>query len=184
MRLTSVACFALSVLVCAATVSADPIGDLAHVRQTFAALHSVHIEITGGGSPSITADMIEPNKVRASSEGQQVVEIGSTAWINMGGQWSKMPPIPMVKTQMDLARNWGLEKKLGDCCTVTNLGPAMAGGTATIKYRIVDHKNGDTTYVYVANNLPVQIELPGSRGATTTIRYSQYNQVADITPPM
>ncbi len=161
-----------------APVLADPTSDISQMRKSFAALHSVHAEMTSKNGSTVSLDMVQPNKYRVSTRGMQMVIIGATQWYNMRGQWRVVPMPKAAQTQMDFARRAGFDNLMPEY-TITDAGMDTVRGISAHKYHLVNKKDGNTLDVWGSNNLPVRIV---SRGAT--IDYSQYNSVADITPPM
>ncbi|HEV2909655.1 MAG TPA: hypothetical protein VGX02_10310, partial [Candidatus Eremiobacteraceae bacterium] len=73
------------------SVLADPVADLTQMRDSFLALHSFHAEITTHSGTVISVDSIRPDKMRASTQGMEGVQIGSTTWAQVGGQWHVFP---------------------------------------------------------------------------------------------
>lgn len=184
--------FSVSVFATIAQAVADPAGDVNQAIKAFAAIKSVHVDVTapmGGGSE----DMVEPNKIRYSlsimQRQIQIVRIGPDSWVNMSGQWRKSSSAsrnPIV-TQMDLARQAILKQKdIREEYTVSSAGSATVGGVTGLKYHVVDKSDPSRSadVVIGANHLPLQIMFNSPRGGPLTFTYSQYNSVADITPPM
>jgi hypothetical protein len=166
---------------------ADPVGDLSQARKAFAALKSVHADMKLPDGRAASMDMIEPHKVHATFSGMQFISIGQDVWINMGGRWVKAPRSAgrSAQTMVETAQNPGLETNVRGNCTVTDAGPAPVGRIATRKYHMICKDTSDRAIdVWVGmNHLPVQIQILRGKGLTT-ITYSKYNSVADITPPM
>jgi hypothetical protein len=166
-----------------ATASADANADMVAMGQAFTAVHSFHADITSSRG-TMSMDMIKPDKMHMTmGDGKmQMIEIGSDMWVNSTGSWQHMHlPGNMLQRPMDMARNAGLSGNGPKDYTITDLGPAMLNGKPTHKYHMVN-KNGEAVDMWVANNLPVQVQIAGS--APATITYSEYNSVPDITPPM
>jgi len=179
----SLLCASMTVLM-TAQAPADPTSDMIAMGQAFAAVHSFHADMTSAKGTTMSMDMILPDKFHMTMNGKmQIIEIGSTMWMNMNGQWQQMPMAgAMVQRPLDMARNAGMQGDGVSDYTITDLGPAMLDGAPTHKYHMVG-KSGDAVDMWVAKNLPVQVQVTGKDG-TATIKYSEYNSVPDITPPM
>ena len=173
-------CASMTVLA-TTTVRADTNADMAAMAQAFAGVHSFHADINSSRG-TMSMDIVKPDKMHMTMAGRmQMVSIGTDMWVNTSGQWQHMSmPTSMIQRPMDMARNAGLTSSGPKDYTITDLGPAMLNGKPTHKYHMVG-KSGDAVDMWVANNLPVQVQTFGN--APATITYSQYNSVPDITPP-
>jgi hypothetical protein len=185
MRSAVMALFFVSMTVLsAAPAPADPTSDMAAMGQAFAAVKSFHADITAQGR-TMSMDVIQPDKMHMTMNGKmQMIKIGGDMWMNMGGQWQHMPIAAgsMMQRPFDMARNAGMQEKGANNYTITDQGPALLDGTPTRKYHIVNKTDGSVVDMWLSKNLPVQIQVPDKSG-TSTIKYSEYNSVPDITPP-
>ena len=169
-----------------APAAADPTSDLVQMQQAFAGVKSWHADMKVSQGKSIAIDMILPDKIHETMfNGMQVIMIGSDAWMNPGSRWMKMPMVvPSMKTMIDNARSASLSGQTVKDYTVTDLGPAMLDGVPTHHYRVVSNKTKTPVEMWVGtNHLPVQIQVKSGQELSTIV-YSKYNEVADITPPM
>ena len=166
---------------------ADDRADLYQMATAFRAVKSVHVDIHNPDGRTMAVDIIMPNKFHTSMPtGMEVIAIGSDVWMKHGDSWMKVPGIMGSRMNLgfDQARTAGISGDPRKDYTITNLGPAMMGTIATHHYRLV--KNGDShpLEMWIGNDhLPVQIQVQNSQG-TSTIDYSNYNGVPDITPPV
>lgn len=170
--------------------AADPAGDLNQAVNAFAQIQSVHIDVAapqGGGG---TIDQVGTNKMRASWNimGRQVqlVRIGKDSWVNMNGQWIHDTHGNGTFTQIASAQSAVLQQKdVTKDYTVSSAGTASVNGTSGQKYHLVKKDDpSDTADVVIGpNHLPLQLTVNSSKGPLT-FTYSNYNGVADITPPM
>lgn len=164
---------------------ADPASDLTQMRDAFLALHSFHAEMTTYNGSVITTDSIRPDKIRASSNGMGIVEIGSTGWVQMGGRWRVFPAAAnMLQKQTAMLGSAGFKDRTISSYTITDAGAAVVRGIATHKYRLTSKTDDDRVDVFVANHLPVRIVDSSKSSGSGSIDYSQYNAVPAITPPM
>lgn len=165
---------------CGATARADAKGDLLVAAKNFGALKSVHATITSGNSETFSVDMVERGKIRGTSpQGFEFVRIGTTSWVKMGGAWHTYSLGSTGATQMALARGSKLQRSILTECTVADGGMSPVNGVPARKYHVVCNSGGSSTDVWVANGLPVKMVDGG-----TTLIWSNYNNVADIKPPM
>jgi hypothetical protein len=167
----------------AAPATADPTSDLASMGQAFAGVHSFHADIVSPKA-TISMDVIQPDKFHMTMNGKmQMIKIAGDMWVNMGGTWQHLPMAgAAVQRPLDMARNAGMQEKSAGDYTITDEGPAMLNGMLTHKYHMVSKSSGQVVDMWTAKSLPVQVQVPESDG-TTTIKYSEYNSVPDITPP-
>jgi outer membrane lipoprotein-sorting protein len=167
---------------------ANPTSDLAQVWRTFATVKSFHAAMKMPGNRNVSLDMIVPNKMHVTMpEGMQMIRINSDAWIYRQGSWTKLPvAMPQMGAMTEGARNMGLNGKPdADDYTVSYLGPAVVNGTPAQHYRVA-RKDNSTKPIEMwvgPNHLPLQVVSQTDSGPMT-ILYSNYNRVADITPPM
>jgi hypothetical protein len=176
--------FASMTMLAVAPASADATAGMMAMMQAFAGVHSYHADITTPKGQTLSMDVIQPDKVHMTMGGRmQMITIGGDTWMNMNGSWQHLPMAnPMAQRPLDMAHHAGLSADGPSDYNITDLGPTMLGGVMTEKYHMVG-KTGDTVDMWVAKNLPLQVQATGKDG-TATIKYSEYNSVPDITPPM
>jgi hypothetical protein len=164
--------------------SADSTGDMVAVMQAFAGVHSYHTDITTPKGQVLSMDVVQPDKVHMTMGGRmQMITIGGDTWMNMNGSWQHLPMAnPMAQRPMDMAHNAGMQGAGPSDYAITDLGPTMLDGVPAHKYHMAG-KTGDTVDMWVSENLPLQVQATGKDG-TATIKYSKYNSVPDIAPPM
>lgn len=169
----------------AASALANPVGDLTQMRDAFLALRSFHAEMTTHDGAVITTDSIRPDKIRATANGMGIIEIGSAAWVRMGGQWRAFPAAAnMLQKQTAMIGSAGFKDRTISSYTITDAGSAVVRGIASHKYRLASKTDDERFDVFVANHLPVRIVQSGESSGSGSIDYSQYNAVPAITPPM
>ncbi len=160
MRLFLSALFFASVTVLAtAPAPADPTSDMVAMGQAFAAVHSFHADITTSRGV-MSMDVIVPDKFHMTMNGKmQMIKIGGDMWVNPGSGWQHMPMAgAMTQRPMDMARNAGMSGKGPSDYTITDAGPAMLDGVLTHKYHMVSKSNGNVVDMWVAKNLPMQVQ--------------------------
>ncbi len=162
---------------------ADPTADLVAMEQSFSSVKSLHADITTEKGQHISIDMIMPDKFRESMPGgMEAVIIGTDAWMHVNGNWIKMPGT-MPANRMGV-RTAGIGANKPSDYTITDMGSSPLGGTPAEKYHLVNTKTNDVVDLWVGkDHLPLQAVVPSAKGGTTSIVYSEYNSVPDITPP-
>lgn len=165
---------------------ASPASDLSAAWRAFGHVKSYHADVKTANNRNISMDVIVPEKMHLTMpQGMQMIRINSDVWVYREGSWMKLPvAMPQMGAMTDGARNMGM-KGSPDDYSVTYLGAAVVNGTAAQHYRVA-RKDNSTKPVEIwigANHLPLQISAQGDDGLTT-ILYSSYNAVPDITPPM
>ncbi len=178
-------------LATAAAAYADPADDINQAIQAFAAVKSVHVDVTATQG-SGTEDMVPSNKSSESftlmGRQIQIVKIGPDRWINVAGQWRRgrsALDLP-INSQIDYAVNLVLKQKdVREEYTVSDGGTATIGDVPAHKYHLVDKnltaRSGD---IFVGSDrLPVRIVID-TRLGPMTFTYSKYSSVPDINPPV
>lgn len=165
---------------------ASPASDLNQAWRSFGKVKSYHADVKTANNRNISMDFIVPDKMHLTMpEGMQMIRIDSDVWVYREGSWMKLPvAMPQMGAMTDSARTMGMNGKPDDY-SITYLGPAVVNGTAAQHYRVA-RKDNSTKPVEIwigANHLPLQIATQGDNGQTTVL-YSNYNAVPDITPPM
>jgi len=173
------------------TALADPADDINQAIRAFAAVQSVHVDVTAPNGMSASEDMVAPNKSHIwftmMGRPMQWVIIGNDTYVNYGGSWKKSRSTaanPIV-TQMNAAQRIILKNKdVREQYRVTGGAPAAVNGTPARKYHLVDKSNGSAVDVYLGpGSLPLQIVFDrGDDGMTWT--YTHYNGVAGVNAPM
>lgn len=164
---------------------ADPVGDLTQMRDAFLALHSFHAEMTTHNGSVMTIDSIRPDKVRASSNGTGIIEIGESGWVRMRGQWRVFPAaVNMLQRQTAMVGSAAFKERTIASFNITDAGSAVIRGIATRKYHLTSKTDNGSYDVFVANHLPVRIVQDDESSGGGSIDYSQYNAVPAITPPI
>lgn len=167
---------------------ANPTSDLFQAWRTFGTVKSYHAEMKTSNNRNVSMDIIVPDKMHVTMpEGMQMIRIKSDAWIYREGSWMKLPvSMPQMGAMTDSARSMGMKTKADpNEYTITYLGPALVNGTAAQHYRIA-RKDNSTKPVEMwigPSHLPLEVMAQGDSGPTT-IFYSNYNAVPDITPPV
>jgi hypothetical protein len=183
--------FLTFVFAAAAAAFAAPADDINGVIKAFAAVRSVHVDLTSPEG-SGTEDMVNPNKskINVSFMGReiQVVKIGQDRWTNANGQWrkSRSKRANPIDSEIDMANSLVLEQKdIREAYTVTDGGAATIGIVPVHKYHLVDKSNpAKTGDAFIGpGQLPLKIVI-NSMGGGMTFTYSNYNGVADISAPM
>lgn len=182
------ATFAAIALAAPTLAQANPSSDLFQAWRTFGTVKSYHADVKVSSDRTVSMDVIVPNKTHVTmSQGMQMIRIDSDMWIYREGSWMKLPvAMPQMGAMTNTAGTMGMNAKpQPDAYTITYLGPAVVNGSAAQHYRI-ERKDKSTKPVEMwigANHLPLEVMAQGDSGPTT-IFYSKYNAVPDITPPM
>ncbi|HEV3153483.1 MAG TPA: hypothetical protein VGZ02_06755 [Candidatus Baltobacteraceae bacterium] len=171
--------------VCVAQGLADPVSDLAQMQASFGAVHSMHFDIVRRDGRRMSIDMIKPDRYRGMlAGGVQAVIIGSTTWTSNSGHWGVDPKAKGASGEYLQNARTPLNGEPARDFTVVYLGPSNVGGIPVQHYRATRRGSAVVDELWVgANHLPLKVmhEIPQG---TTTILYSQYNNVAPINRPV
>lgn len=187
-RLSTAVAALLSFAAAPIFAQANPLGDVNQAWRTFGTVKSFHAEIKMPNNRTISLDEIVPDKMHVTlPQGMQMIRINADQWIYREGSWMKIPmAMPQAGTIADSARRMGIKGKPDPgSYSITSLGAAVVNGTATQHYRIA-RKDNSTKPIEMwigANHVPVEVMTQSDEGPTT-IFYSNYNGVPDITAPM
>ena len=168
-------------------VQADPTSDLVAMQKAWSQVKSFHADIATAQGRTVSIDYILPDKIHEIvSNKMEMIFLGTEIYMKTGSSWMKSP-VPMMapmKVVFESSRRAGLEGEVKHDYTISDEGAATVNGTPATKYHLVNKTNGHAVDMYLASNhLPLQVAAPGDRGPTT-ITYSKYNSVPEITAPI
>jgi hypothetical protein len=178
-----IAASALSALLTLAAVPAyaNATDDVRAAMLKFAALSSYEMTFNSRGRTS-TLDVVNPRSIHMSSEGMEMIDIGTATYMKMGGKWQKLPSSrgssgmgfsmgDRIRTMMNKANG----------VTATDLGMRPMGGEVLHAYKM-RQSDGTTGTVYIGRDgLPHRFQ--GS-GRDENVTLSKFNAVAPIRPPI
>ena len=166
---------------------ADPTSDVAANMLAFSATKSFHVDMTAQGR-TMSIDLVAPDRVhtKITPGDMEMIAIGSDGWFRMNGSWQKMPAAnTQLGTGMQNLRTGGLQGTVSKNYTVADLGPDTVGTTPAHHYRLTKISDKSVVDMWFGNDrLPLQIQTNDPKAGPSTITYSEYNSVPDITPPM
>lgn len=172
------ALFALTILA-AAPANANPTDDVRSAMLRFAGLSSYEMSF-GSGAKSGTVDFVKPNSMRMSARGMEMINVGSTTYMRMGGKWQKFPsakgsgPLDMADRVRAMARET-------NGVSATDLGMKSVGGETLHAYKMTQ-KDGTTGVIYIGRDgLPHRMQ---GKDADQSITISKFNQIAPIRAPI
>lgn len=181
--------FAVSVALLASAVAhAGPKDELKAAMAKFIAAKSYHVEMTHDGAQGMTtsADFAAPDRFRLQTPAGTQVIIGDTMHMTIQGRTMTVPLQKGMLTQWRDPANFARYEKT---MTVQALGDDIVDGKRAKKYRTHNTQpQPSTSTMWVgADGYPLQIEASSSaqgKTATTTIRYSRFNDPAiRVAPP-
>ncbi|HEY0614161.1 MAG TPA: hypothetical protein VGC96_05955 [Candidatus Elarobacter sp.] len=177
----SIAAGALCALVtlAAAPASANATDDVRAAMLRFAGLSSYEMTFGSGGRTAV-ADFVNPNSMHMSSEGMELIHIGTTTYMKMGGKWQKLPSsrgeVPMGMAER--VRKMATEAK---GVSATDLGMKSVGGESLHAYKMTQ-SDGTTGICYIGRDgLPHRLQ---GKTADETVVISKFNSVPPIRAPI
>jgi len=178
MRFTAAVLTAALPVLTALPAFAAPADDVRAAFTKFNALNSFEATVGGkSGKQTVTLDIVKPNSAHITGNGMELVRIGTTTYMHMGGAWRKMSA-----GVSDIYGSFNISNRLPDVgkdTTATDLGMKSMGGQMFHAYKIVD-KNGTSTVYVGADGLPHVID----NAAGTHMTLSKFNAVPPISAPM
>jgi hypothetical protein len=154
--------------------------DLRAAMAKFGALSSYEMTISARGRTT-TIDIVNPHSRSMRSEGIEVIDIGPTTYMKMGGKWQKLRSSPGSSgTHVGIGESVRTMARKANDVKATDLGMKPVGGEVLHAYRM--QSDGRTGTIYIGRDgLPHRFEDSG-RHETLTI--SKFNAIAPIRPPI
>ncbi|HEY0393171.1 MAG TPA: hypothetical protein VGD01_01625 [Candidatus Elarobacter sp.] len=172
------ALFAFLTLV-AAPADASATDDVRAAMLKFAALRSYEMTF-GSGARTATADFVNPDSMHMSSQGMELIHIGTTTYMKMGGKWQKLPS-SRGETPMGMADRVRKMASKANGVTATDLGMKSVGGETLHAYKMTQ-SDGTTGTCYIGRDgLPHRLQ---GKSADETVVISKFNAVAPIHAPL
>lgn len=164
---------------------ADAKADMTAIWMSWANVNSYHAVVTTPDGKTITYDYIKPDKRHIIAPQAEVIRIGNDMWLNQGGTWRHMPSMMSAHASTMIGRlsPAALDTDARNDYTVAFVGTEKLGAVTARHYHVTGKSNSADFDVWAGpNNLPLQFQTHGESGVTTMV-FSNYNGVADITPP-
>lgn len=179
-------CCCLLLLV-AVNAAAGPKEEVIAAMDKALAARSYHVTMRHGGAQPMTteADFVAPDRLRMKMPvGVQTV-IGDTMYMEIQGRSMK---VQVAKGTMTQWRDPANQARYQATMTVKALGNDTVDGKPAKKYQTSNTQPQPSSAIMWigADGYPLQIEVSGGKGkaATTTMRYSRYNDpTIRIDPP-
>jgi hypothetical protein len=163
----------------AVPVSASPTDDVRNAMLKFVGLNSYEMSF-GSGARAGTLDFVRPDSMHMTMGGMEMVHVGSTTYMKMGGKWQKFTSSRRESGPTEMADRINKMMREANGLTATDLGMKSIGGETLHAYKM-RQKDGTTGIVYVGHDgLPHRLQ--GNNAEMITI--SRFNAVPPIRPPM
>jgi hypothetical protein len=165
----------------AAPTSASPTDDVRNAMLKFVGLNSYEMSF-GSGSRTGTMDFIRPDSTHMTMGGMEMIHLGSTTYMKMGGKWQKYTTTRRESGPTQIADRINKMVREANGVTATDLGMKSVGGEMLHAYKMRP-KNGSGGIVYIGGDgLPHRFQGDDSPKDMVTI--SKFNAVPPIRPPM
>lgn len=167
----------------AAPAFASATDDVRAGMMKFANLSSYEMSVASdGGSTAATMDFVKPDSIHMRASGMEMVRVGKTTYMKMGGQkWMKIPDTKGAGP-VDLSERVRTLAKKADGVTATDLGMKSVDGEMLHAYRMKDSDGNQSTCYIARDGMVHRIDNGGKNGGT--IRFSKFNQIARISAPI
>lgn len=164
----------------AAPALADPKSDLMAAMVTFGKFTSYHMSVAAKGR-TMEADFVVPGKMHMTSAQFEVITIDKTTWVKMGGKWQQFA-FPGMDQVMGNVKSSIAAAHPNDQTTVTDLGMKVpaSGGPPLHAYSVSNEAGKSPATVFIDGSGRF-VEVDNTDG--TTVRFSKFNDPADISPP-
>lgn len=163
-----------------ALVQADAKSALTKYALAMGGVHSYHADIQTD-KETIGMDMALPGRYHMTipSAGMEVISIDPDLWIKNSGHWMKLPMhVPQMDAMISRARGSSPPADIDKTYTITDLG--MKDGLHAYRMQRTG-SSGVTTLYLRPDSLPGKMVVTED-GKTTTITYSNYNNVTVTAP--
>jgi len=155
---------------------ADVPAGLASAIATTQKATSYHVSIAAA-TGTTEADIVEPDRIHSVSPKSELIAIGPTLYVKVGGAWRQIAGGGAQLAPMDVPRQ--IASHLPDI-TATDLGMKTVDGQTLHDFHTDDPKLKQTSTVYVdGSGRIVRVET-----GTTIVRLSNFNESVTITAPM
>jgi hypothetical protein len=164
----------------AAPALADPKSDLMMVMMQFGKATSYHMSVAGKGQ-TMEADIVTPGKMHMTSAQFEMIRIGTTTWLKMGGKWQQLN-VPGMDQMMGSVNSTIANTHPTDQWVVTDLGMKVptSGGPPLHAYTVTNEAGKSPATMFVDGGRLVEIDNTDGM----TVRFSKFNDPIDISPPM
>ena len=167
------------VTLAAAPANANATDDVRSAFLKFAALRSYEMTF-GSGARTATADFVQPDSMHMSAHGMEMIHIGTTTYMKMGGKWQKLPS-SRGETPMGMAERVRKLATEANGVNATDLGMKSIGGETLHAYKMTQ-KDGTTGFCYIGRDgLPHRLR---GKTADETVVISKFNAVPPIHAPI
>lgn len=137
---------------------------------------SFHVSITAA-TGNTEADIVEPDRIHSVSAKSELIAIGPTLYVKIGGAWRQIPGGGTQLAPMNVARQ--IASHLPDI-TATDLGMKTVDGQTLHDFHTNDPKLKQTSTVYIdGSGRIVRVDT-----GTTIVRLTKFNESVTISAPM
>ena len=174
----------VSLFVCA-PACADPGRDAVRtVAAAFRAVHSYRGTLLAPSGDQAKVEFVAPDRYRMHTPMGDVVIVGATTYLNVGGKWLEMS-MPQVRDSLATLRRPAASTDVLARAKVTDLGAATLDRRPVHRWKIVTALNGSrvisTMWVGI-DELPYRNDIITDKGRVTVL-YSDYNAPIKIAAP-
>lgn len=176
--LVSASLAALLLAVAAVPATAAPRDDVIQATSRLAGASSyvIHVDSPQAGmAGSMELQYVAPDRYRMMIPGGPVQTIiGNQAYMEIAGRTMR---VPLPAGSLDKMRDQARISETQDNARIESLGSDMLDGKPTTKYRIVHagQREAEALLWVDGKGWPLQMQVDGDDGATTTMRYSRFN---------
>lgn len=165
----------------AAPALASPASDVQGAMIMLGTAKSYHVTFTAKGKTG-DIDVVKPDKMHVVMPPMEMVKIGDTSYMKMGGTWRKFT-IPGMSEQITSMYEGAIHKvsSHADDVVVTDLGSKVVDGASLHAYVVKNKDAKEPTTVYIdGRGEPARLETADG----TVVRFSKINDPIAIDAPI
>jgi hypothetical protein len=154
--------------------------DLENAFAKLAAVKSYRASLATPKGPAIKTEVVNPDRSRTVMGDMEVIAIGTTTYMKIGGTWQKSTPPPGAKPDAPFSQRYAA----GPGAVVHDLGMNTVGGTSLHAYSVQKDASAPLVTVYVGPDGSIaEIDAPDLRGSMV-MRFSDFNAPISIVAPV
>ena len=171
---------------------ANPSASLGQIFKAWGTVKSFKANMVSTGLPTgsvqMTMEVLTPDKFHVTTSGLEMIMIGKTIYMKIGGKWQKVASSTIDLSLIDPSKYAAGQVTTSD---VKFVGMDVVAGTPTLVFTYKSTVKGppavtsnNKIWVGATDSLPRKMESSPKAGQLTTITYTDYNSDISIKVPI
>ena len=160
---------------------ADPAGDLKAAFAKIMAVKSYRTSMTMANGMVANGTAVNPGRYDTTVNGMEIMMIGDTTYMHIGGKWSKSTASGGAAGEMPMAQKYA---QIPPGAILHDLGMRTVAGEALHAYSVQRSADAPVVTIFIdGHGLPVRVEVPSKTGMTA-MRFYDFNAPISINAPI